>query len=304
MSDLKLFRFDDDGVIQLEGRSVTLEKSLQILMERHLEALLGVRFLASEYGTGRKHGGRIDSLGIDENGSPVIIEYKRSLNENVINQGLYYLDWLLDHKAEFKLLVMENLGPDAAKDIDWSACRLLCIAGGFTKYDEYAVEQINRNIELIRYTRYGDDMLLLDLVNSTVETQPDTPGPSNSRKARGGGGTAPVKQVLAGLNEGQRDVYEALKDFLVSLGDDVIVKPTKLYVAFRRMKNFACARPIGGNIVVWTKVDPSSIQLEAGFSRDVTEVGHYGTGDLELCIGSLDDVERAKKLLIRSYEAN
>jgi hypothetical protein len=37
----------------------------------------GVRFLVSEYGTGPVHGGRIDSLGIDENGAPVVVEYKR-----------------------------------------------------------------------------------------------------------------------------------------------------------------------------------------------------------------------------------
>jgi RecB family endonuclease NucS len=56
-----------------------------------------VRFLASEHATGRVHGGRIDTLGLDENHAPVIIEYKRAINENVINQGLFYLDWLLDH---------------------------------------------------------------------------------------------------------------------------------------------------------------------------------------------------------------
>lgn len=61
-------------------------------MERHLETFLGVRFLATEYETGKTHRGRIDTLGIDENNSPVIIEYKRSSNENVINQGLFYLD--------------------------------------------------------------------------------------------------------------------------------------------------------------------------------------------------------------------
>jgi hypothetical protein len=41
-------------------------------------------------------------------------------NENVINQGLFYLDWLLDHKADFKLLVLERYGPDAAASITWS----------------------------------------------------------------------------------------------------------------------------------------------------------------------------------------
>ena len=62
-------------------------------MEHHLESFLGVRFLATEYVTGKTHGGRIDTLGLDDNNCPVIIEYKRALNENVISQGLYYLDW-------------------------------------------------------------------------------------------------------------------------------------------------------------------------------------------------------------------
>lgn len=94
MSDIKMFRLGDKAVRELEGRSAAVEKSIQTLLEQHLEAFLGVRFLATEYVTGKTHGGRIDSLGIDENHSPVIIEYKRALNENVINQGLFYLDWL------------------------------------------------------------------------------------------------------------------------------------------------------------------------------------------------------------------
>jgi RecB family endonuclease NucS len=108
MADMKLFRLEKDDVAEITARSVAVEKSLQSLIERHLEKFMSVRFLASEYSTGKTHKGRIDTLGIDENGSPVIIEYKRALNENVINQGLFYLDWLLDHKAEFELLVANN----------------------------------------------------------------------------------------------------------------------------------------------------------------------------------------------------
>ncbi len=104
MSDIKLFVLESGMARELPGSAVALEKSLQTLMEHNLEALLGIRFLETEYSTGPKYGGRIDTLGIDENGSPVIIEYKRATNENVINQGLFYLDWLLDHQAEFKLL--------------------------------------------------------------------------------------------------------------------------------------------------------------------------------------------------------
>lgn len=114
---------------------------MQTLIEGDLEAILGVRFLATEHVAGKTHGGRIDTLGIDENGCPVIIEYKRAINENVINQGLFYLDWLLDHRAEFELLVLKELGQRASDGIDWSGPRLLCIASDFTRYDVHAVQQ-------------------------------------------------------------------------------------------------------------------------------------------------------------------
>src|SRR5215469_15926972 len=155
MSDIKLFKVSNGLVQELQGASIAVEKTLQTLIENHLEAFLGIRFLKTEHTTGKTHGGRIDTLGIDENGSPVIIEYKRALNENVINQGLFYLDWLMDHKAEFELLVLKRLGVSLADAIEWTTTRLLCIASDFTKYDEHAVQQINRNIELIRYRRYG-----------------------------------------------------------------------------------------------------------------------------------------------------
>ena len=126
MSDIKLFQINGSTVSAIEGQSVAVEKSLQTLIEKHLEVFLGVRFLASEYATGKTHGGRIDTLGIDENGCPVIIEYKRALNENVINQGLYYLDWLLDHKGEFILNVQKRFGQETAETIDWPG-RAYCV---------------------------------------------------------------------------------------------------------------------------------------------------------------------------------
>src|SRR3954466_11805508 len=118
MSDIKLFHINGGTVTQLEGQSVSLEKSLQSLIEEHLDVFLGIRFLATEYSTGKTHAGRIDTLGIDENGCPCIIEYKRASNENVINQGLFYLDWLLDHKGEFELLVQKKLGVQVAESIE------------------------------------------------------------------------------------------------------------------------------------------------------------------------------------------
>ncbi len=302
MSDIKLFRTAGPAVSELEAEGFHLEKSLQALIERHLDTFVGVRFLATEYTTGVRHGGRIDTLGLDENGCPVIIEYKRSSNENVINQGLFYLDWLLDHKAEFQLLVMRTLGREASDVIEWSSPRLLCIAQDFTRYDEHAVQQINRNIELLRYRRYGDDLLLLELVNQTptapVKTGvPTAPGAPNIYKT--------VTEYLADADEELTDRYEAVRDFCLALGDDVQEKTLKYYVAFRRLKNFACVEvhTKTRNVMVFLKVPPDEVDVDGDpMLRDMRGVGHYGTGDLEVTISSMDGLRRAEPLIQRSYE--
>ena len=307
MSDIKLFRVEGGHVHELEGHSVALERSLQTLIETHLEVFLGVQFLASEYSTGKTHGGRIDTLGIDENGCPCIIEYKRATNENVINQGLFYLDWLMDHKGEFELLVLKKFGPDLADRIEWPGPRLLCIAGDFTKYDEHAVQQINRNIELLRYIRFGENLLLLELVNAVEASSPtDDEAQPGGLKPKTKYKDKSVSEQLALAGPKLTDLYEALKATLVGFGGDVQVKMLKLYVAFKRIKNFASVEIRAGNdrLLVYLKVNPDSVALEEGFTRDVREIGHWGTGDLEVLIRSMDDLEKAKPLLIKSYETS
>ncbi len=303
MSDIKLFKIINNTVTAIDGQSVAVERSLQTLLENHLEAFLGVRLIKSEHTTGKSHGGRIDTLGIDENDSPVIIEYKRSLNENVINQGLYYLDWLLDHKGEFTLLVQKQADPKLTEDaIDWSGARLLCIAGEFTKFDEYAVKQIDRNIELIRYRSYGKELLLLELVNASTGSASEVPTAGKSGRTS----ESTVTDKLAKASVDVKDRYESLKAFAEALGDDVQVKTLKHYIAFKRIKNFAAVEvhPQDKNIIVFVRANFESIHLEEGFTRDVRNIGHFGTGDLEVTIRSDDDLERAKPLIVKSYEEN
>jgi len=303
MGDIKLFRVDSSGVAELPGQSVSVEKSLQVLVENNLETFLGIRFLASEYSTGKTHAGRIDTLGLDENNCPVIIEYKRSTNENVMNQGLFYLDWLLDHKAEFTLLAMKQLGSEVQAKIDWSGPRLLCIAGNYTKYDEHAVQQINRNIELFRYQQHAG-YLVLELVNATTGAPDpsDDPAPTSPKAS-----STPYKTVSQYYEQAPldlRNMFEALDAYLMALGNDVTKRTLKLYFAFRRIKNFACVefRPQLKHLLIFVKVDPSTINLEQGFTRDVSSIGHFGTGDLEITIASMADLERAKPLMLTSYE--
>ncbi|MBG0824887.1 DUF91 domain-containing protein [Planomonospora sp. ID91781] len=305
MSDLKLFRIQDGKAAELQGNAFAVEVSLQRLIENNMETLFGVRFLETEHSTGAKHRGRIDSLGIDENGSPVIFEYKRASNENVINQGLFYLDWLLDHRGEFKLLVMRKLGAQAAEVIDWSNPRLVCVAGAFNRYDEHAIMQMNRSIELVRYRDFDGELLALELVASRSGVgEPSGSAPPKT------GGTAPVQRTvtesLAQAPQPLADLYGTLEAFIEGLGDDVTKKILKFYFAFRRIKNFACVEihPRSQTILVYVKVDPAGVKLEDGFSRDVRNIGHYGTGDLELRIRAQADLEKALPLIQLSYEAS
>jgi predicted transport protein len=300
LADIKLFQLHSDSAQELRAESVGIEKSLQVLMEQHLESFLAVRFLASEYATGKTHGGRIDTLGLDDNNCPVIIEYKRALNENVISQGLYYLDWLMDHQGEFTLQVQKRLGAVWAQKIDWSGPRLLCIAGDFTKYDEHAVLQIPRNIELLRYRRYSGDLLLLELVraNTTAPNQRRSPGGERVKETQDAAGNAETGAEAKAV----QDLWESLKAFLLALGDDIQVKQLEQYVAFRRIKNFVCVKQLSKSLLVWTKLDPSSVTLEEGFTRDVSQLGHAGTGDLEIRMQTAADLERAQPLLLRAYQ--
>lgn len=312
MSDIKLFRFGAGEAVELDGKAAPIEKSLQNLIESQMETFLGVRFLATEYSTGAKHRGRIDSLGLDENGCPVIVEYKRNRNENVINQGLFYLDWLLDHKADFRLLVMDRLGKEEADKIEWSGTRLLCIAADFTRYDEHAVAQINRNIELIRYKLFGDDLLLFEQVNATVATVViEDVGTEETKSAR-----KPAASTLAMKTHADQiataspellALFESARQHVLTQGDDIIEKPLKLYVAFRRIKNFVCmglVSKVDPHLFLTVRLNPDTVDLEEGFTRDVRKIGHWGTGDLEIFIRDAKDLEKAKPLIERAYEEN
>lgn len=55
---------------------------------------------------------------------------------------------------------------------------------------------------------------------------------------------------------------------------------------------------------MYLKVDPTTIELQPGFTRDVSEIGHYGTVDLEVTLSKAEDLERAKRLFEQSYEAS
>ena len=293
MSEIKLFELKP-SVKERHASSAMFERELQNLIETNMERFFGVKLLKSEYVITN---GRMDSIGIDEDHSPVIFEYKRHSNENVINQGLFYLDWLLDHKADFKILVQEKLGIDEAKKIDWSVPRVICIANDFTRYDLHAVNQMQRNIMLVRYRKYDKDLILFEFLNNPsfrpiVEGR-QTTIVTNTQRTHA--------SMLESASATIKSLYTSLCDYIESLGADLTAVPLKHYLAYKKVQNVFCIELFKNHIALNLKIDPDTVDLEAGFIRDVRNTGHHGTGNLEITIKTDLDLEKAKPIIDRAY---
>ena len=63
---MNLFQVKGTRLSPIKRVTPKLEREIQRLLEANLETVFGIRFVASEYSTGLKHAGRIDTLGIDE----------------------------------------------------------------------------------------------------------------------------------------------------------------------------------------------------------------------------------------------
>jgi hypothetical protein len=221
---------------QLTPAPFDSEKDLQAFFERNLDTLLGIRFVATEFRTGEKHGGRIDSLGFDEVGNPVIIEYKWDKSDSVINQGLFYLDWLIDHRGDFAVAVQQKLGAEIK--VSWSGPRLIIVAANYTKYDSYAVNQLSPNIELLRYRRYSDGFVVVENVLDPLETSKPKQSAPPQPKATGEPNYG-LDYHLDKTSPELRAVFMDLRERILALDGVEERANQKSQITYRTAKSFA-----------------------------------------------------------------
>lgn len=104
---MQIFNLSKSNLSQLKEIPFKLEKDIQNVFESNLGLLTGLKFIKSEFTI---KSNRIDTLAFDEESkSFVIIEYKRSQNYSVIDQGVSYLNLLLEYKADFIVEYNETL---------------------------------------------------------------------------------------------------------------------------------------------------------------------------------------------------
>ena len=108
---MPLFQISKGGLASIRQADFRSEKELQTLIEQNLAPVFNCRLVATEFPTGARHAGRIDTLALSEDLNPVIIEYKKSESATLINQGLFYLSWLDDHHGDFEVAARAALGP-------------------------------------------------------------------------------------------------------------------------------------------------------------------------------------------------
>ena len=289
----------ENGVLNVvKQKNFSLERELQQLVENNLEEIFNCKFVASEFYTGSIHSGRIDTIAISEDNNPVIIEYKKEESSSLLNQSLYYLSWLEDHKGDFQIAVNNQLG---YIDIDWSNIRVICIAPGYKKYDLHAVKVMNKSIELWKYKKFENGMFNLeeifinkennkDKVIRIDEKEKETPVYTYERLVN--------KLALGNLKEFLEDV----RDYTINLSEEVEEVPKKYYIAYKIAKNFMCIECQKKRIRVYLKLTSNDLEKWKSVGRDVTNIGHFGTGNFEFDITEEKDLEIAKELIKVSFE--
>ena len=76
------------------------------------------------------------------------------------------------------------------------------------------------------------------------------------------------------------------------------------YIAWAQEKRIFCtAHLLRSGLKVWLKIEPSNIPPDATYARDVSHIGHWGVGDVELAIDNMENLRNAERPIRSSYEA-
>jgi len=302
---MPLFKIDHSSVKRITAKEIDLEKNIQKLFENNLEELLNIVFLAHEFPT--SFGGRIDTLGIERDGSPCIIEYKKGQNDNIIVQGLSYLNWLLDHKAEFEKICQEK---NVNVEIDWDSPRVICVAENYNKFDTDTVNILPFNVELYRYRIYGENMLYLERENFQkvkLSTAGIVKKYKHDKEREIVQKNYSIDQHLEKANEGIKSLFMQLREEILAIDEEIKEVPKKYYIAFKLASNFVDVEVRSKDIKIFLNVGSGELKDPQGLARDLTKpkpIGHWGNGDYEMKIVTEKDVEAAMSLIKQSYDLN
>jgi predicted transport protein len=278
-------------------------KDIQQTTESSLKEVFGYEFVKSELLLGTL---RIDTLAFDtENKSFVIIEDKIDQSFSVIDQGYAYLALLLNNKAEFILEYNEcNSQSLKRDDVDWSQSKVIFVSPQFTKYQKQAINFRDLPIELWEVSKFENETLLFNQLKS-----PETSESINKISSRSDIVQKVSREIkvyteedhLSSLPNETIELYEALKERVLSLGDNIEVRPRKLYIGFVAGTNFVDVHPQRMQLKLWINLSKGELDDPQNVARDVSEVGHWGNGDYQVLVESSETLDYLMTLIKQSY---
>lgn len=82
-------------------------------------------------------------------------------------------------------------------------------------------------------------------------------------------------------------------------------KHLAMYVSYLHGKAiFCCVHLQKSGLRIWLKLNYSRVENSPEYVRDVSKLGHYGVGDVEIGIDSLEKLQIANSLIRKSFEEN
>lgn len=301
---MKLFTLSKNKLTPLGESGFTREFDIQRITEGNLESVFGLEYLTSEMSLNNM---RIDTLAFNrELNSFVVIEYKRERNFSLIDQGYAYLSLLLNNKADFVLEYNRSRNESwDKKSVDWSQSRVFFVSPMYTKYQVQAANFRDLPFELWEIHVFDKNVVIYDQIRPSERSESiKVIGQSSelvreiTREIRVYTEEEHVQSVPGRI----RNLYEDFRENVLGFGDDVEIKALKKYVAFKTKGNFVSVIFQKSQLKLILTVPKGLLNDPLGLARDVSDIGHWASGDYEIILKPDSNMNDVLLLVRQSYE--
>lgn len=288
---------------ELKQNDFKNEKELQTFFENNIDSILGYKFIDTEFIVGNF---RIDSLAFDEESKSFrIIEYKNVKNYSLVDQGYTYLKLMLERKADFVLQYnIKTKSSLTTKDIDWSQARIVFVSPIYTDYQLNATDFKNIPIDLVKVTRYEEDIIEINFIKKTSNVKmQDIQSESIQNEVNKEIIVYTEEDHLSKVSDDIRNIYEKLKNRILEL-DDIDLEAKKLYIAFKGTRNIIDIEFHKNKLKVYINMKKGSLNDPLKITKDISNTGHWGNGDYCVTIDSEDEIDNIIPLIKQSLKVN
>jgi predicted transport protein len=125
-----------------------------------------------------------------------------------------------------------------------------------------------------------------------------------ARRAGASGSSYDEAHHVAGKPQEVTELYRAIDRLCLSLAPGSVTKRylAKCIAYDSANRPFCSVHVQQASLRVWLKLKYNRLGNPPDFARDVSNVGHWGAGDLELAISSLPQLEQATPLIRQSFD--